>query len=662
MNLFNIIQSWLKRRVNSRGVSSLIRGHLDKSDAAQIAALIENLYGSTSDLEQVSKSLENLFLNTSNELERLALCGNDFVKQSEKLVNVATGKSDESSTYIEAVEVMKAPLDFLCECHSQTLEILQHLKRDNQCITELFQAQSELERGMAPLKFIQTLFKVESATQDSEVQMMFGALTKEIEALHSKMTEMFSTKFIELRQIQVTLTHVISLLEVQAKVLDEVVTREKADIETSLMQLKQDLSNNQKKESTISRLSRQIADEIQKAVIGMQFQDIVNQKLQHTVQALTRIREKSDLSVQSRRFIEQSCRLESEQLLEVCRDLATAESTTKKAVQNVLARLEEANAQCLSLGEFERLTTSADGMLQLLLDVFANLRKQITSTVSNCSSAYETLKPIGGLASDMTTVVRTLSIQIHLIGLNAQIQAALLEEGVGLEVLSARTSEISRETNLTSDTVATQLNILIGSLSKSLKSLETLYNSAKSHQEILDQSGMQMERRLHGMRDQALTAMNSINDLLENIRVQGEKSVATIHYAETGSTVLASVQEKLGALSAMIGEDLPAADAGSHVLVEDLKGAYTMSSEREIFDRVVAGKTSKTRTANPGLSETETSVELFGPSGSVPASSPPTGALKEQAKANTPEPVKKALPVEEKKSAETDMGNNVELF
>ena len=470
---------------------------------ASLAAASANLKNSANELHQVSGALEKRFLATGAAMEQLAGKGVIFVQLSEKLLNTATGRVGGSGLFFTAMHVVETPLQFLNDSHTSTRALLQRLQHANNRIDEFINIQAELQRTIAPLKYIQTLFKIESAPLGENVQAMFGALTLEIEKLHDQICELFTTKFLELREIQRTVRQVIGELQTQTDNLWDGISREKSQIDQSLAKLQHELLENQQREPRISRVGKEINQDIQRIVIGLQYQDIINQKLQHTSAALTQIEEQLAAAA-GPELLNQSCRLEAGQLEAVRQDLAGAETAVKSGVKNILNRLVSADSQCLSLAEFEQLTTSADGMVQVLFDVFETLRNQTAATAASSAAAFDKLRPIGGLASDLTRVVRDFSQRIHLIGLNAQVQAAQVGNGGALEVLSARTSEISRATTQISESVARHLDQLVADLAEGVKELEALQNEAIKQQSTLANEGAAAESSLHALRDDVI--------------------------------------------------------------------------------------------------------------------------------------------------------------
>ena len=323
------------------------------------------------DLQEVSAALEERFLETAKFLMELDAHGSQFVRNSEKLVNVAGG----SEVFFAAMQVLDPPLNFLNESHVQMKALLDRLKLDNDRIISLINGRDDLQRTMAPLKYIQTSFRVEAAPLGDEVQMMFSALTQEIEKLHTQVCEIFSTKYEELQGIQRTIAEVIQQLQIQTDNVWQNIAREKTQIDSTLAQLQRELVDNQKRESSIAGLSGSLSSEIQGVVVGLQYQDIISQRLQHTNKALLAIGEQFNGSADGIEFMEQACRVESQQIKSVRGELTGAEKSIKGGIGNVLSQIVSADEKCVTLREFDNLTTSGNGMVQVLLDVFEVIQK-----------------------------------------------------------------------------------------------------------------------------------------------------------------------------------------------------------------------------------------------------------------------------------------------
>jgi len=595
-------------------------------------------------LQAASSGLEREFLATGELLQELHREGTLFVQDAEQLICLAVGQSHGKELIVTSSKILASPLIFLEACLNESERLLARLQADHESIAGLLRAEANLRSTMAPLKFMQTLFKVESAPLGPEAQVMFSALTQEIERLHTQVCELFDTKFRELEKVQVILDEAGHKLVAQTTALRQFVTREKVQIQASLEKLAGELNANQQRDSRIRNLSHNIADEIQSIIMGLQFQDIINQKLEHTRTAVSQIMARAEPGNQARHFLEQSCRLEAGQLQSVRQDLAQAEHTVRTGVQKIQAHLSKADTDCLSLSEFEHITTSADGMVQVLLGLLDSVRHQVVDMTSRTEAIHRQLLPIHSMASGMTVVVRDLSHRIHLIGLNAQVQAAQFRHGGGLEVLSARTSEISQETNRISDDIATHLDQVSSGLASSVQSFDQLHTQALLEQDELTQQGGQAEASLHQLRDEALTLLQTIGSRLQLIHSKAGETLDTIQYTATADDTLATLQTRLEALAVAAASQSTSNPPAAANLVDGFRQDYTMASERQVFDKVMQTpeQLPSAATAAPPAG---TAMEFFEPMETPPAPHEPVSEKPATAPAKG-----------------SELGDNIELF
>jgi hypothetical protein len=201
--------------------------------------------------------------------------------------------------------------------------------------------------------------------------------------------------------------------------------------------------------------------------------------------------------------------------------------------------------------------------------------------------------------------VRDLSQRIHLIGLNAQVQAAQVEAGFALEVLSARTSEISRATTHISESVASHLDELVRGLADGVKELEALQSAALTQQSTLASEGATAEHSLHALRDEALAMLLDLNTLLENIQSGSEALTGAIDFIEMADAPLADLQGKLQNIAEIAGRMHVPDRAKPEAVLSQFRNRYTMNSERKVFASVVDGQTGS------AVPEAIEGVELF---------------------------------------------------
>lgn len=575
-----------------------------RPDPKEFEGLFNRLREAAGALQDAEAGLEAQFLNIGAGLERMAGFGHEFVRQVEKLVGLATGKECDNATFLNPVRLVERSTVVLEECQRRTDALVGHLRSYHAQIGSLLGTESALRRTMLPLRFVQVLFKVECAPLSPEIQQLFGTLTDEIEHLQGQMREIFGTNFKQLEQTQKALEEVILQLERQECSLRAAIAAHKSRIGETLASLRRELSSNQQREVQLNDLSQAVAREVEQVVMSLQFQDIVHQKLQHVLAELPR--GEAGFSEASRsgsvqgfnrpmNYLWHSCRLQDGQLKSAREELVRAEAGIQRGIGSVLANLRELDSRCLSLEEFQLLTTSTDGMVQVLIETMEQVRKLMRESVSCTATAYEMLRPLGGLASNLTVITRELAARIHVFGLNAQVQAAQVgqqDRGAELAILSQRTSEICGETNRISELAAHQLDGLAAGLASCVQEFGELRSEVAAQEAALSLESLAEEKSLHAFRDGGLQTLCAIGTSLDGIRDEAHLTLDRVRFSDFCQTILPALQAPLRALAAAAerwldtrGDKLHAAD-----LIGSLKDDYTMASEREVFDRLTAGE------------------------------------------------------------------------
>ena len=584
-----------------RQVSNIRIFQFSKKTPHPIQGINQALDLAATTIPHVSSVLETRFMATAAILEKLNDDGRNIVLATDRLVNSATGKGDGKKILEGAMAVVEGPLELLSDCYVQSQDLYEKLQSYTQGIIQLQRKEPELRRAMAPLRFMQALLKIESATLSAEAQAMFNALSLEIERLQGQMYELFNTKFAELNEVQHILQNVCTSLKSHTTSLREFISLEKIRIQESLTNIQKELDENLIREARILQLSKTVAKEIQKVVAGLQFQDIVSQKLAHISTALTKTGTEFRLNQTDLHSLLQSFNLQSHQLNAVRQNIRGAQTDVRSGVESILDQLLKADSDCISLKDLSKITTSADGTVQTLLDDIRGVAEQVDSVVSGSSEVHDALQPVSGLASSVTSVVKELSLSIHLIGLNAQVQAAQFSQGAGLGVISYRMSEISGVTSLLSKSIAADLDFVSNGLSQSIISFKELNAKSLSQQRFMETDGKKSEMDLHRLRDDALNSVHTIGRLVTKISSTSKSCLNTVDYGDISDPELKQLQESLESIASTLPLDEGATGDDLTGIVKDFHADYTMESERIIFAEATSKKTSRPQAIEPSL-------------------------------------------------------------
>jgi hypothetical protein len=239
-------------------------------------------------------------------------------------------------------------------------------------------------------------------------------------------------------------------------------------------------------------------------------------------------------------------------------------------------------------------------MVQLLLNGLEQLRPLVAEVVDVQGEIHATLEPLSGQASNLTGVMSRLAGNIKLIALNAQIQAAQVGCGTGLEVLSERTTRISEEIYRLNAEVSAELDVVISGIDDTVAESAALHRDALGIRDRLAGASGDVERRLHAYRDAALAAFMEVGRTAEQLVVRNAESLAALKFSASAAAViepLCAALDTLAAAAATAAGDARPGDDTPRML-EDLRARYTMRSER-VVHAAGAGATAPGAASNP---------------------------------------------------------------
>jgi hypothetical protein len=206
-------------------------------------------------LQGVSADVESQFLALTSLLESLPAASERLVKESERLLVLASGKEHGATAFQTTLDLLKAPLEFIDHCHGRSVQLIELLEQALEQIDRMLGYESILQRTVAPLKFIQTLFKVESAGLSHSVQQMFLALTDDIDRLQQQVGQTFGEKFEMLKSARKTIAGVVVRLKASARTQHAAAREKKQTIERALVELQADLKRNEERDIRLTAVA-----------------------------------------------------------------------------------------------------------------------------------------------------------------------------------------------------------------------------------------------------------------------------------------------------------------------------------------------------------------------------------------------------------------------
>ena len=592
-----------------------------------------NVRSARQQMDGAMKEIEERFLTIGNVLETITTTGRDLVSHCESLISLALGQGGGEIMIDDAAQHIWRAVEFVENNDRNMEQLIRQLTNSNERISQTLATEQILVRTLAPLNFVKTLFRVESAGLPPDVQDMFCALAREIDRIRLRVEGGFREKFQLIREIQAILSKAIAHLQQEQARAKESVAGLRQHMTESLAAMKTSYEKNRDRDTRLSGVSQAVNNETGKVVMSLQFQDILMQKLQHTHKVLEEMEQTfaempADRAeaCRSLRLIEQSGRIVHAQLRGMHDELNKAGESVGSGLREITRQMEALDSNCLALRDLDSVTTGVDGAVQILLDSLADVRRLVQAADQHAMEAHQTIQPIGGMTTNFTGFMRELSLEIQLIGLNAEVQAAHVGQGTGLEVLSAHTSAISRETSNLSEALAKDLDTLTGGLDQVVAGFQEIREANAKFCQDLDKDFLSDDAALHDYRNTSLTVLAYISELLPKMNAQTQSALDQIDFGSVANEPLAELQSALTELTntAHFAANLAGVKVETKGLTDYQLGRYTMRSEVEIHEDAVNGRPNSTTSANAPLTHGE--VELFGPTGDRPHSSAPPSA------------------------------------
>ena len=537
----------------------------------------------------------------------------ELVLRSRELLKLALGRDEDGSTFQAAVDMVEAPLDFSNECLQIIGELAGGFEIMSGRISKLGRFRNKLDRGIAPLRLLQTMFRIESATCSPEIQALFTSISIEIERLQSRMSTMVSKEFEAIGNTQATLNSVrLRLREIHVQQTG-VATR-RAEIEKSLLHLQKQVGLNEGRDVRLIGVIEAIAAKVGEIVTALQYQDILSQRLGHVSNGLSEMAKQMQAAGRLRppdllSFLRDASRVESAQLEEIERLLNGAIETLDGSLRGISLEIGELNEECVLLKDIESASVTGDGMVQILLDAISETREFNESSYAQTDDICRALEPISGLVGGLTESILEVSIQIRLIALNAQVQAVQAGEGTGLEVLSARTCSISEEITDIVAQILSDLTTLKDGLKGGLETIEHTRNRNLEFMELLRTSGRAQELQLHQFRDRAFAELHSVQALIAEVQKKSKNLCSTLDVRTVVFEVTGLARTELTEFSNRLPVDISAGKPNARV--EERALSYTAAGERATHERALRGEAAIQAGESPVSAVVEGSVEFF---------------------------------------------------
>ena len=543
-------------------------------------------------LRRHGAEVEEAFVAVGAALQEQTRLAAELVEQGRRF-NSFTAAATEDNPVRAAVALIDAALTVLESFRQEIGALTDELRRQHEEIGQVRHNGAQLERAIAPLRIVDTLFRIEAAGLPPDMQTAFSALTQEIAGLDLRVRETFQRHFEALGTTRQALASAVEHLSAQRSDHDRLAAEQHAAMRRSLASLEEEIAWLRRRDERSAGLVEQVDRDTNAIVVGLQYQDITRQKLEHVIAAIGAMAARTDGKIDRTTvaFIEHATRLEASQLNAIEDELRLATETIDDGARKVVAQLERLEGDGFGVADCRATASRVEATVATLLAMLEQLRAPMQRAAANAASAARAVESFGGITADLGDTIRDLTWGIRLIALNAQVQAAQVERCDGLEVLARHTYLVSEETSRYGETLGRDLAALAERLGGVVRRAETFTLQTAATRERLDADATRVVAALTAQRDVAVTALERFSPLFGQIRDYARRLVKGAALAAVDREPLRRAEADLRAVATWCAERSANrnGDAGVRAEFERLQRQYTMASERQIHEAVLNG-------------------------------------------------------------------------
>ncbi len=555
-----------------------------------LRAQLTALGGRDGELAELARTVERKFVAIGNSLQAQAELTGRLTEAGRRLVSAGGAGTPGGKTAVkEAVELVHHMLEFTEENNLRVASLIQRMEAYEERITRLLKEEQRVERIVAPLRVIQTLFRIEAAVLPPDMQAAFVALSGEIPKFEQKVRDAFAQHTVVLTETLVRIGRSTERLRDAAARQAAAVTDTRARSRDTLAGIERELAQSRERDARLEAIVRELDQRAGEMVVGLQYQDITRQKMEHVCSVVREIvtRARSpDLT-----YLFHACRLEAMQSKTIRDDLERAVQGLETGVAAILALIDRIDGECWSRAEFAAAAAAAGGRADILGKSVHGAAELMPQAAAGVEEATALLDSFGNVAATVAATASDMAEDMRMIALNAQVQAAQAgEAGAGLLILAERTYLISEEIKVVTRSIGFEFSEAARELGAAVAQGAILRKLGGAQcTEIASTSG-EIERRLAVYRDETVQALEQLAELLAKLEAEAAGLAPQLQVGDDVGAPLDRLYRDLNDLAEAV-EPFAVTGAGRAPIAAEFastKHRYTMASERSVHDAAFA--------------------------------------------------------------------------
>lgn len=606
---------------------------LGRGATPRVEPMIAELQLQEDALAKAWTEVESNFIALGAELQEQVAQSRALLDNGQRLVSLA---APEHNPMQAAAALVQETLQFIDECRGQIDALVTRLQRYHEQTGRLLQEEQKVERIVAPLRIIQTLFRIESSGLPSEAQAAFGTVASEIPRFEQAVRQAFEQHAEALTMTRQAIDATTAQLRACRERQESEAQAKRERIAASLRELDEELQRNRQRDAQLAEILGEVDRDTGEIVVNLQYQDISRQKMEHVRDALRDLQDRLREPGAQRSQLEYAgaiCDLQALQTAAIDEELRGAVGHIAEGLQRMMGRLQQIERECWSQSEVSVVASTIDRRVEHLRHALADVRTLLPLAMASAEEVVKVVRSFGEVAADVATAARDMAESMRLIALNAQVLAAQAgEHGAGLLILAERTYGISQEIRAITDVIGTEFAAAAEQRATVVAESEALSRLTEQHRRGFDERARPIEQRLGDHSRDVIALLTQVGELLAATHERVQGMTGRLAFEEGCSERLDTLRGQLAAMAGACKSSSCGAAASAEIAreLEEQQRRYTTDAERAMH-ALAMERTGATATARP------------------PADRPPSAA---------PPPARAEAPA----AMPAALGDNVELF
>jgi len=476
--------------------------------------------------------------NAQDLLEKQISVTETFVAHSRQLLALTTGEDRSHKGFDDAVNKIFAELRFIRDFSSEAYDLIQGLADQASAIKPLLNLEIHLTDTFKPLKLLRLMFLIESANLSDDKKDIFTALTNDIQGLHNDAGKLSRNEFSKFDEVCHSIDSILVDLSQTFEAEKDLAESANSTLNTSLQQLNDDLLVNREKDIQLMELINDISrdtDQLQKSASNS---SCAFKRMENVNSAVESILDNYNYQIESNgsaidqiffQDIYQQSNVQLDQIQTIISDFEDTHEVFSVKSDLVLDNIGVMARACSDLRDFKLLSSSSDGIVFALLDSYQQISDMVESTVARTKKVYEVLQPYSYINTDITDALQEITKDLRVVVFNAHLKATQTGDGTGLQALTSKVSDISKEANKVSLMIGKKLNEIADGLSKVVGSFDSLSCKGIDKLTSINENLTKTAKDLNEFRSQASGLLDTVTGDTEVIMSVAEDFTSSLN-------------------------------------------------------------------------------------------------------------------------------------